>query len=195
MSETDTPLSKAIETAVALVEWAENSSDTPASFRTCFSQRAIVAEVTGWCGLISERKVLSFPCFCRQSTVWFRYSCSVCTGHSVESGKAFWLGVQVWRRCPLSKGIESECLVHLDLRPYLHLLEPWASLAYMWDPSLIRILCFLSLLGIVGLLKHLIGQHILAGVDISGKRLSSICRWGGVSPIGLHQQASGSLIY
>ena len=63
MSKTDTPLSKAIETAVALVEWAENSSDTPASFRTCFSQRAIVADVTGWCGLISERKVLSFPCF------------------------------------------------------------------------------------------------------------------------------------
>ena len=39
-------ISEAVETAVALVEWAENSSDTPASFRNCFSQRAIVAEVT-----------------------------------------------------------------------------------------------------------------------------------------------------
>ena len=47
MSETDTPLSKAIEIAVALIEWAENSSDTPAYFRTGFSQHTIVAEDTG----------------------------------------------------------------------------------------------------------------------------------------------------
>ena len=38
ISETDTPLSKAIETAVALVEWAENLSDTPTSFRTSMQQ-------------------------------------------------------------------------------------------------------------------------------------------------------------
>ena len=43
-------------------EGAEFSA-TPASISTCFSQRAIVSEVTGWCGLFRERKRFLFQHF------------------------------------------------------------------------------------------------------------------------------------
>ena len=43
----ETPLSKATETAVALVEWAVKSVDTPAILNVSLSHRATVVGVTG----------------------------------------------------------------------------------------------------------------------------------------------------